>query len=197
MDLQAPHHRAREFSRKPRCEGVSVHVAKRDSLSVRLHRCWPAHIDPCSPAVAELPEGFPAGSRRGFHLVHADDSAWSTESRGGLDRSADGQEAESIARGRARVRQDWPRRHIDRSSSAHDDRNDRAPPAESEVAERHDEGEAHRRDGQGGRDDRIRQRVGSAHPGTGHDADHWHSDASRHQGDRPGHRCHRGPFTAD
>ena len=65
-----------------------------------------------------------------------------------------------------------------------DDRNDRAAAAEVEVAAGHDEGQARRRDGQGGGDDRLRQRLGAADPRARHDAEHRHPDAGRHQGHR-------------
>ncbi len=57
--------------------------------------------------------------------------------RGGrLDPPADGQEAEGVSGGRARVRQDRPGGHVDRSGAADDDRDDGAAAAEVEVARR-------------------------------------------------------------
>ena len=103
----------------------------------------------------------------------------------------------AIPGGGERLRQDRPRRHVDRSGAADDDRNDDPAEAEVAVAARDDEGQARRRDGSRDADRRLRQRLGAADPRARHDADHRHPDAGRHQGQGSRMSPHRGNLAAD
>ena len=86
---------------------------------------------PAAVLLSDVSQGLPAGNRRGFDSVHADDAAGTAEPGGGLDPPADGQEAEGASGSRAGVRKDRQGRHVHRSGPAHDDRDDGAPAAES------------------------------------------------------------------
>ena len=106
--------------------------------------------------------------------------------RGRLDPSADGQEAEGVSGGRARLRQARARRHRDGSGAGRDDRDHGHSQAAVRVARGHDEGQAHRRDEPGDADRRLRQQLDAADQHARDDAGHRHPDAGRHQGQ--GHR---------
>src|SRR5437660_856153 len=55
------------------------------------------------------------------------------------------------------------------------------------MAERHDQRQTRRRNGQCAADHRIRQHMGTAHSRPSHDAKHGNPDASGHQGQGAGH----------
>ena len=197
LDLQARDDRAQEFPGERRRQGLPVGAATGDSIPLRVHGGRHARADSGGGAPDGFPKDFLPDIDEGRDPLHADDAAGAAQQGSRLDRPADGQEAEGVSGSRARLRQDRPGRHVHRSGAAHDDRNDGAAQAEVDVAQGHDEGEARRRNGQGGGDHRVRERVGPADPRARHDAEHGHSDAGRHQGQRPGRRGHRGPLAAD
>ena len=104
----------------------------------------------------------------------------------------------AIPGSRARVREDRPGRHVDRSGAGHDDRDDRPAASRSRSG-----GTGMTKDklvaemDKAMRDDRLRQHLGAADPRARHDADHRHPDAGRHQGQGARRRRHRGDLAAD
>ena len=88
--------------------------------------------------------------------------------------ATDGQEIEIFSGSRTCVRQDWQGRHVYRSCTVDDDRNDGPAPTAVRLAQGDDQGQARHRDGQSGRDDRVRQCLGAADP-TGDNSDLAHS----------------------
>ena len=65
------------------------------------------------------------------------------------------------------------------------------------MAERHDERQTHRRDGQCAADHRVREYVGSTDTRASHDAEHGYPDTSRHQGQGAGNFSGRRNLAAD
>ena len=105
---------------------------------------------------------------------------------GRLDPAADGQEAEGVPGGRARVRQARARRYGHRSGAGRDDRDDRHAEAAVAVAGGHDQGQARRRNEPGDADRRLRQQLDAADQHARDDAGHRYPDAGRHQGQGTG-----------
>ena len=80
---------------------------------------------------APVPEGLHAGDGRGLDPLHADDAAGPAVTRSGMDRPADGPQAEGLPRSRARVRQARTRGYRDRSGAGGDGRDHRHAQAAS------------------------------------------------------------------